>query len=151
MFGLTLIAAEIDLETGEVLGEWRPDDVPLVEECGAPAFGFPVDRARPDSAWAFLGCDGYVAFTQGPGGTKVIRAPAYVDEKPSSRDVASRREDFEEFRRRVEELQGRPYAAGNVDEWTEEYAGRPKFYYLLRGQETLDARGRLWIFNVPWP
>ncbi len=144
-FGLTLAAVEIDLETGEILREWRPASVPLVDECGAPAFGFPVDGERPDSSWVFLGCDGYLAFTHGSGQTKVMKAPTYVGETPSERDVTSHREGLEAFRRRMEQMMGRPSSAVDVDAFMEEYTGQAKRYYLQRGQETLDTQGRLWI------
>ena len=145
MFALTLSAVEIDLETGEILGEWRPASVPLVDECGAPAFGFPADGERPDSSWVFLGCDGYLAFTRGSGQSTVMKAPTYVGETPSERDVTSKREEMEAFSRRVEQMMGRPSSAVDVNAFVEEYAGGAKLYYLQRGQETLDSQGRLWI------
>ena len=86
-FGLGLVAVEIDVETGEVLREWRPASFPLVDECGAIGFGFPVDGEHPDSSWVFFGCDGYLAFSRGSGQTKVMKAPTYTGETPSERDV----------------------------------------------------------------
>ncbi|MDE2655623.1 MAG: hypothetical protein OXI71_17645 [Gemmatimonadota bacterium] len=144
-FGVGLVAVEIDVETGEILREWRPASFALVDECGAPAFGFPVDGEHPHSSWVFLGCDGYLAFTHGSGQTKVMKAPTYTGETPSERDVTSHRELLVELRRRVEQMTGRPRAARDLDASVEEYAGRAKLYYLQRGQETLDTEGRVWI------
>ena len=143
-FALTLVAAEIDLETGDVLEEWRPASIPLVEECGSPAFGFPVGE-RSDSSWVFLGCEGHLAFTHGSGQPTVMKAPTYFDEFPSERDITSRREELEEFGRRLEQTMGRPSPAVDPEGRTQEYAQNPKLYYLQRGQETLDSQGRLWI------
>lgn len=149
-FSLNLAAVEIDLETGEILDQWRPGSIPVME-CGVPAFGFPSVGEKAESAWVFMGCGGQLAFAHGSEPATVIWAPTHVEEMPNRRDVTSYRERQEGFGRMAEQMLEqitgrRPTApAVNIEEATEASAGRPKRYYLQRGQETYDSRGRLWI------
>ncbi len=142
-FGLNQSAVEIDLETGEILDQWRPGSIPIME-CGASARGFPVVAERAERAWVFVGCGGHLAFTHGSGPATVIRAPGYVEGLPSDRDVAWRREELEEFARLLEEMTRFPSTA-DIAGMTEEYATRAQSYFLARAVERYDSRGRLWV------
>ena len=141
-FAATVRAAEISLETGEVVEEWQPPGgVPVVEECDALAFGFPVVGERERNAWVFLGCEGYLVFADNSSELTMTRAPGHVDETPSERDVDYMEEVFGGLARSSR-------ASGNETDFSDivaDYANETKPYYLLRGQEIFDAEGRLWI------
>ncbi|MYG81135.1 MAG: hypothetical protein F4187_04920 [Gemmatimonadetes bacterium] len=131
--GDVMAAAEISLSTGDVVREWKPASVPEFPECehGLPYYGFPAVGGAGDDTWVFMGC--------GPGGdTTMLRAPRYVAESPSDRDVEEYGDGLREFRRRIG-------ADPDVSASVREFSETPRLYFLLRGQETFDGQGRLWI------
>ena len=137
-FGSAMAAAEILLATGEVVREWRPASVPRVPECGMPYFGFPAVGGFGDQTWVFMACDGHIAFVRPDGETTVLRAPTHVAELPGERDVEAHREVLSQFNQRN----------GITTDFSgslRRFAERPRLYYLVRGQETFDDRGRLWV------
>ena len=77
------------------------------------------------------------------GGTRFLQAPAYSEELPSERDVSDRLEIIRRFRESLGSAKERP-SVSDIP-LLEAYRQRFKLYYLLRGQETFDERGRLWI------
>ena len=79
-----------------------------------------------------------MVFLRPSGETTVLQAPTYVDETPSDRDVEDHRTVLSEFGNRI----GSP---ADFSTNLAMYAETPRPYYLARGQETLDERGRLWI------
>lgn len=138
--GDVMAAAEISLATGDLVREWRPASVPEFPECehGLPYYGFPAVGGAGDDTWVFMGCGGTMGFV-GPGGdTTMMRAPRYVAEPPSDRDV-------EEYRDVLIELRRRRGSNPDVSASVGRFADRPRLYHLLRGQETFDGQGRLWI------
>ena len=142
-FAATVRAAEISLETGEVVEEWQPPGgVPVVEECDALAFGFPAVGERERNAWVFLGCEGYLVFADNSSELTVTRVPGYVDETPSERDVDYMEEVFGGLARSSRASRGNETDFSDI---VADYANETKPYYLLRGQEIFDAEGRLWI------
>ena len=152
-FAKTLVAAEFRLGTGDVVRQWRAD-VPTVDECGVPDYGFPVPSSsganRLSDNWVFVACKGHLVLIDATGHTTVRASPAYVDEKPNPSDVADRRSRLERFHRNAEEWNARhnvidPTARKRMDDMIQTYAMMPKRYYLLRGQETYDDNGRLWL------
>ena len=136
--GNAIAAAEISLATGEVIREWRPSRVPTTEECGIPYFGFPVVAGGEDGAWVFLACSGHMVFLRPSGEATVLQAPTYVEETPSDRDVADYRTVLDEFGKRIG-------STADFSTNVTRYAESRRLYYLARGQETFDERGRLWI------
>ena len=135
----TMVAVEMDTKTGEVLREWRPPNIPVFDECGMPNFLVPT----PTDGWVFVGCSGHLAFMDAFGGTRFLQAPAYSEELPSERDVSDRLEIIRRFRESLGSAKERP-SVSDIP-LLEAYRQRFKLYYLLRGQETFDERGRLWI------
>ena len=137
-FGGGMEAAEILIATGEAVREWRPASVPEVPGCGTPYFGFPAMGGIGDGTWVFMACDGHIAFVKSDGETTILRAPTYGGELPGERDVEEHRETLERFNRRN----------GITTDFSgslRRFAERPSVYYLARGQETYDERGRLWV------
>ena len=103
-----------------------------------PTTAFRPSAALEHDTWVFMGCGGNMGFV-GPGGdTTMVRAPRYVAESPSDRDVEEYGDGLREFRRRIG-------ADPDVSASVERFAETPRLYYLLRGQETFDRQGRLWI------
>lgn len=141
-FVRSIVAAEIALATGEVVAEWRPRSIPMMNECGAPIFGFPVLGDGNEDEWVFIGCNGHLAFIDDSGDWKVFRVPTYVEELPNERDVESLREDLDAFAAEVRGLGNSRYSP---DDDLGGYANEPKRYYLTRGHEILDGKGRLWM------
>lgn len=138
--GDVMAAAEISLVTGDVVREWKPASVPTFPECEVdiPYYGFPAVGGAGGDTWVFMGYNGTMGFV-GPGGdTIMVRAPRYVAEPPSDRDVQEHRDGIREFRRRIGN-------ESDISASVERFSERPRLYYLLRGQETFDGQGRLWI------
>ena len=138
--GDVMAAAEISLTTGNVIREWKPASVPEFPECdhGLPYFGFPAVGGAGDDTWVFMGCGGTMGFVGPDGDTTMVRAPRYVAEPPSDRDVEEYGDGLREFRRRIG-------SDPDVSASVERFSARPRLYYLARGQETFDGQGRLWI------
>ena len=153
MFSSSLVATSVSMSSGEIVEEWRPASTPEAGECGAIRFGFP----SKSGAWVFVDCRGRLSFVDGTGRIRTLQSPTWVEELPNERDVADfaaseRRmgQSFARIRADMYRQRGRtpPGPGGSVEidsAALEEYRQRPKSYYLLRGQETIDAQGRLWI------
>lgn len=153
MFSSSLVAASVSVASGEILEEWRPASTPEAVECGPVLFGFP----SAFGAWVFVDCRGRLSFVDGTGSIRTLQAPTWFEELPNERDVADfvaseRRmgQSFARIRADMYRQRGRtpPGPGGSVEidsAALEEYRQRPKSYYLLRGQETIDEQGRLWI------
>ena len=122
---------EIDIASGTVV---RQEELPPVDaelECEKVHYGFP----DPGGGWVFVACGGHVVFVAGDGETTVVRAPTYMDELPSERDIA----DWTESRR------ARGRAGSDQDsEALDEFRNTPKEYHLS-WSETFDVQGRFWI------
>ena len=138
--GDVMAAAEISLTTGDVVREWKPAGVPEFPECDhrLPYFGFPAVGGAGDDTWVFMGCGGTMGFVGPDGETTMVRAPRYLAEPPSDRDVEEYGDGLREFRRRIG-------SDPDVSASVERFSARPRLYYLLRGQETFDGQGHLWI------
>ena len=153
VFSASLVAASVSISSGEILEEWRPARIPEAGECGPVLFGFPA----ASGAWVFVDCRGRLSFVDRTGSTNTVQAPTWFEELPNERDV----EDHLSVRRSLARISARIRADGyrrrgrtppspsggfEIDSTAlAEYKGRPKLYYLLRGQETIDEQGRLWI------
>ena len=141
-FVRSIVATEVALATGEVVAEWRPRRIPVMNECGAPNFGFPVLGDGNEDEWVFVGCNGHLAFIDESGDWKVFQAPTYVEELPNERDVRALRDDLDAF---AEQVRGLGNSRFSPEDDLDGYADEPKHYYLARGHEILDEKGRLWM------
>lgn len=152
-FSSSLVAASVSVSSGEILEEWRPASIPEIGECGPVLFGFPAAVG----AWVFVDCRGRLTFVDGTGSTKTLQAPTWFEELPNERDVtdylARQRRLSAGFAQSTADMYRRrgvtppsPRGRAEIDSTKlEEYRGQPKLYYLLRGQETIDEQGRIWI------
>ncbi|WP_419950441.1 hypothetical protein [Candidatus Palauibacter sp.] len=136
MSGSLMTRYDVDLASGEVLGQEESPPGPWDIECGQVIHGIP----DPAEGWAFVACEGHLIFVGGAGDATVLRAPMYVPELPDERDVARREEELLALNR----SQGFPRTPA-IDEALESYRATPKHYYLSAGEQLFDAANRYWI------
>lgn len=136
MSGSLMTRHEVDLASGEVLGQEGSPPGPWDVECGQVIHGIP----DPAEGWAFVACEGHLIFVGGTGDATVLRAPMYVPELPNERDVARMEEELLVLNR----SQGLPRTPA-IDEGLERYRATPKHYYLRAGEQLFDDANRYWI------
>ncbi|WP_419938854.1 hypothetical protein [Candidatus Palauibacter sp.] len=139
MSGSLMTRYDVDLASGDVVGQEGSPPGPWDIECGQVIHGLP----HPAGGWAFVACEGHLIFVGGTGDTgdaTVVRAPMYVPELPDERDVARMEEELLAFNR----SRGLPRSPA-IDEGLERYRATPKNYHLSTGQQLFDGSNRYWI------
>ena len=134
--GSLMTRYDVDLATGEVVGQEGSPPGPWDIECGQVIHGIP----DPAAGWTFVACEGHLIFVGEAGEATVLRAPMYVPELPDERDVARREEELLALNR----SQGLPRTPA-IDEGLERYRATPKHYYLSAGEQLFDDANRYWI------
>ena len=136
MSGSLMTRYDVDLASGEVVGQEESPPGPWDIACGQVIHGIP----DPAEGWAFVACEGHLIFVGDTGEATVLRAPMYVLELPNERDVARTEEELLALNR----SQGLPRTPA-IDEALERYRATPKNYYLSAGEQLFDAANRYWI------
>ncbi|MXW55703.1 MAG: hypothetical protein F4Z59_03170 [Gemmatimonadales bacterium] len=136
MSGSLMTRYDVNLASGEVVGQAESPPGPWDIECGQVVYGIP----DPAGGWAFVACDGHLIFVDGAEDATVLRAPLYVPELPNERDVARTEEELLALNR----SQGLPRTPA-MDEGLERYRATPKNYYLRAGEQLFDDANRYWI------
>ena len=136
MSGSLMTRYDVDLASGGVVGQEESPPGPWDIECEQVVYGIP----GPTGGWAFVACEGHLIFVGGAGDATVLRAPMYVPELPTERDVARTEEELLALNR----SQGLPRTPA-TDEALERYRATPKNYYLRAGEQVFDAANRYWI------
>ncbi len=136
MSGSLMTRYDVDLASGEVVGQEESPPGPWDIECEQVVHGIP----DPAGGWAFVACEGHLIFVGGTGDATVLRAPLYVPELPNEQDVARTEEELLALNR----SQGLPRTPA-IDEALERYRATPKNYYLRAGEQLFDDANRYWI------
>ena len=136
MSGSLMTRYDVDLASGQVVGQEESPAGPWDVECGQVIHGIP----DPAGGWAFVACGGHLIFVGETGNDTVLRAPTYVPELPNELDVDRKEQELLALNR----SQGRPRTPA-IDEGLERYRATPKHYYVSAGEQLFDAANRYWI------